>query len=76
MASSRGLKATEMIIKHFEKIDAPEEDSKDKLKEEENFDDITLFDVSKDETTDMSACAGESSSTFDDSFNMDEFGKL
>merc|ERR1712183_168743 len=47
VASSKGLKATEKIIKHLEKIDAEPES------EEERDDcvDFTLFDVSKDDTT-------------------------
>lgn len=49
VASNRGLKATETILKYLEKIDQPEEENvKD---EEENFDDITLFDVTKDESS-------------------------
>lgn len=63
VTSSRGIKATEAIIKHLEKIDRPKSDQdldhrsgnhrtsfiKDDEEEEENFDDLTLFDVSKDD---------------------------
>lgn len=40
-----------MVIKHLEKID-----KKDEIKEEptsDNFDDISLFDVSKDDSNDF-----------------------
>ena len=47
MASNRGIKATEMILKTLETVDKP----KVEIKEEENFDDITLFDVTKDESS-------------------------
>ena len=54
VTSGRGLRATEMIIKHLEKIDRPpgqeEGGSGARVKEEdETFGDLTLFDVSKDE---------------------------
>merc|ERR1712038_1379936 len=49
VSSNRGIKATEGIIKHLEKVDAePEED--DFMKEDETTD-FTLFEVSKDDTT-------------------------
>ena len=69
VTSSRGLKATEMIIKHLEKIDRKEVKVEPK-EEEESFEDMSLFEVSKDD------------STLDESSNMsafdanDAFGKL
>ena len=48
VASNRGIKATEMILKTLEKADAPEPEVK---KEEENFDDLTLFEMTKDESS-------------------------
>ena len=50
MTSSRGIKATETIIKHLEKIDKPpEQEAKVKEENEETFGDISLFDVTKDD---------------------------
>ena len=53
VTSSRGIKATETIITHLEKIDKPpgQEDGGAKVKEEneETFGDISLFDVTKDD---------------------------
>ena len=53
MTSSRGIKATETIIKHLEKIDKPpgQEDGGAKVKEEneETFGEASLFDVTKDD---------------------------
>ncbi len=55
MTSGRGIKATEAIIKHLESIDrsggTEQVDKAIKVEEEENFDDLTLFDVSKDDST-------------------------
>lgn len=48
VASNRGLNSTETLLKYLEKIDQPEPEIKD---EEENFDDITLFDMTKDESS-------------------------
>lgn len=72
MASNRGIKATETILKYLEKIDMPEV----KKEEEENFDDITLFDVSKDES---SISLDHKPPTFSTSNNFgfdDDFDKL
>lgn len=69
MASSRGIKATEMIVKHLEKLDAPEEEPKIKG-EEHDEDDLTLFDVSKDDTTLLHEDGGG------DDDEDDEFAKL
>ena len=52
MTSSRGIKATEAIIKHMEKIDKPpgQEEGGSKVKEEnEDSFDVSLFDVTKDD---------------------------
>ena len=50
VTSSRGIKATETIIKHLEKIDKPpEQEAKVKEENEETFGDISLFDVTKDD---------------------------
>ena len=48
VASNRGIKATEMILKTLEKADAPEVK---KEEQEENFDDLTLFEMTKDESS-------------------------
>ena len=81
------MKATEMILKHLEAIDKepdhPEAASgkKEGVKDEEDtFDDLTLFDVSKDEEDQDSINASSTSaagvpgqpSIFDNS----DFGKL
>jgi hypothetical protein len=52
VTSSRGLKATEMIINHLEKIDKPEAPKVKPENDEESFGDLTLFDMSKDEDED------------------------
>ena len=80
------MKATEMILKHLEAVDKKKDESKDgekgaAVKDEENFDDLTLFDVSKDEEDDSvnassssmqpSASGGPSGLSFND-----DFGKL
>ena len=53
VTTSRGIKATETIIKHLEKIDKPpgQDDSGAKVKaeNEDTFGDISLFDVTKDD---------------------------
>jgi len=95
VASTRGLKATEMILKYMEKVDKAPEEKKDDLKvarssidmQEETFDDLTLFDVTKDEDDDLddishtgsrSDRSRNSESSFLDmkSPNFDDFGKL
>ncbi len=79
LTSSRGLKATETIIKYLEKIDAPvkeEGEQVDVKKEgEESFEDLTVFDVSKDEEEEVSS---RSSFTLEKGgfFPDDDFGKL
>ncbi len=76
LTSSRGLKATETIIKYLEKIDKSEEekgeDDAAAVKAEENFDDLTVFDVSKDDEEDGSSFSMDRSGFLPD----DEFGKL
>ena len=67
LTSSRGIKATEAIIKHLEAVDKPPDD--DDLKKE-CFDDITLFDVTKDETV-IGGGKGD-----DDEADSFQFGKL
>lgn len=50
IGSNKGIKATEGIIKHLEKIDAEPEEEDDSENRDETSD-FTLFDVSKDDTT-------------------------
>ena len=82
------MKATEMILKHLEAVDKKKDESKDgekgaAVKDEENFDDLTLFDVSKDEEDDsvnassssMPPSASGPPGPSGLSFN-DDFGKL
>ena len=72
MASNRGIRATEMILKTLEKADQPEEVKKDDT--EENFDDITLFEVTRDESSiSLNQPPNMSSSNFD---LDDDFDKL
>ena len=72
MASNRGIKATEMILKTLEKADKPPEEVKP---EQENFDDITLFDMTKDESSiSLQQEPNTSNSNFDDL--DDDFDKL
>ena len=69
VASNRGLKATETVLKYLEKIDQPEPEVK-----EESFDDITLFDMTKDESSITLQQAPNMSSSH---FELDEdFDKL
>ncbi len=71
MASNRGIKATEMILKTLEKADKPEEV---KVEEEESFDDLTLFDMTKDESSiSLQTTTMPSSGNFD---LDDDFDKL
>merc|ERR1719433_1035034 len=72
VASNRGIKATEMILKTLEKADAPEEEAK--KDEQENFDDITLFDMTKDESSISLQAPNMSNSNYDDL--DDDFDKL
>merc|ERR1712141_37469 len=62
VTSTRGLKATEMILKYLEKADQePEEKKQEEMKQnrssidlqDDNFHDLTLFDVTKDEDDDL-----------------------
>ena len=72
MASNRSIKATEMILKTLEKADKPPEEVKP---EQENFDDITLFDMTKDESSiSLQQAPNMSNSNFDDL--DDDFDKL
>ena len=67
VASNRGLKATETVLKYLEKIDQPEEDIKEEI---ENFDDITLFDMTKDESSiTLQSAPNMSSLDLDDDFD-------
>jgi len=68
VASSKGIKATEKIIKYMEKIDAEPES------EEERDDtvDFSLFDVSRDDTTLIDNTQSYAST----SYNMDDWGKF
>ncbi len=72
LASSRGLKATDTIIKYLESIDKPKEDVV-KKEAEESFEDLTVFEVSKDEEGDSSRDFTVDKSGF---FPDEEFGKL
>ena len=67
VASNRGLNSTETLLKYLEKIDQPEPEVKDE--EEENFDDITLFDVTKDESSITLQQAPNMSINLDDDFD-------
>ena len=61
-----------MILKTLEKADAPEEEIK--KDEQENFDDITLFDMTKDESSSSISLQQpnmSSSSNFDLDDNFD-----
>ena len=69
VASNRGIKATEMILKTLEKVDAPEVK---KEEAEENFDDLTLFEMTKDESS-ISLQAPE---PLNMSMDSDDFDKL
>ncbi len=73
VASSRGLKATETIIKYLEKIDNPEEK---RGRKEESFDDLTVFDVSKDDEEDQTHNSSSFTVDKSDFFPDDDFGKL
>jgi len=68
VSGTKGLKATEKIIKHLEKIDAEPEE------EEENDEnaDFSLFDVSKDDTTLIDSNQDFSST----SYSFGDWGKL
>jgi len=85
VTSSRGLKATESIVKYLEKIDRPESDEdvasaadstalarvkREAAAAENNFDDLTVFDVSQDDST---VDKEDKSDFFDPD---DDFGKL
>ena len=67
VASNRGLNSTETLLKYLEKIDQPEPEVKEE--EEENFDDITLFDVTKDESSITLQQAPNMSINLDDDFD-------
>jgi len=69
VSSSKGLKATEKIIKYLEKVDAPPEDEP----EEEESGDFTLFNVSTDDTTLLNAGPNVDDQT---SYSFDDWGKL
>ena len=61
-----------MILKTLEKADAPEEETK--KDEQENFDDITLFDMTKDESSISLQAPNMSNSNYVDL--DDDFDKL
>ena len=69
VASNRGIKATEMILKTLEKVDAPEVK---KEEAEENFDDLTLFEMTKDE----SGISLQAPEPLNMSVDSDDFDKL
>ena len=69
VASNRGIKATEMILKTLEKVDAPEVK---KEEAEENFDDLTLFEMTKDE----SGISLQAPEPLNMSMDSDDFDKL
>lgn len=67
VSSSKGLKATEKIIKYLEKIDEEPEEN-----EEEDNVDFTLFNVSTDDTTLL-----DTGPSIDQTrYNFDDWGKL
>jgi len=68
VASSKGIKATEKIIKHMEKIDAEPESEE----EREDTVDFSLFDVSRDDTTLLDNSQNYAST----SYSMDDWGKF
>jgi len=68
VASSKGIKATEKIIKHMEKIDAEPESEE----EREDTVDFSLFDVSRDDTTLIDNTQNYAST----SYSMDDWGKF
>jgi len=68
VASSKGIKATEKIIKYMEKIDAEPEEEEDR----EDTVDFSLFDVSRDDTTLIDNTQDYAST----SYSMDDWGKF
>merc|ERR1711992_411018 len=73
IGSNKGIKATEGIIKHLEKVDAePEED--DFMKEDETTD-FTLFEVSKDDS-DTTLIDNSSENFASTTYNFDDWGKF
>merc|ERR1711970_1407026 len=68
VSSSKGIKATEKIIKHLEKIDTEPESEEEK----DDTVDFTLFDVSKDDTTLIDSTQSYAST----SYSMDDWGKF
>jgi len=68
VASSKGIKATEKIIKYMEKIDAEPESEEEK----DDTVDFSLFDVSRDDTTLIDNTQSYAST----SYNMDDWGKF
>jgi len=74
ISSNRGIKATEGIIKHLEKVDAEPVDDDDFMKEDETSD-FTLFEVSdsKEDTTLIDNSSQNFAST---TYNFDDWGKF
>jgi len=70
VSANKGLKATERILKYLEAVDTPEEVEEEK---EETFTDLTLFDVSNDDTTLQS---NQPESSYMEDYGFDEWGKL
>jgi hypothetical protein len=71
VASNKGLKATEKILKYLESVDTPPEMPEVK---EETFTDLTLFEVSNDDTTLLGGSQPESS--YMENYGFDDWGKL
>ena len=78
MTSSRGLREIEKIIKYLADIDKSEEEraaeEAAKNPKEESFEDLSLFEVSKDDTTVMED--DEDDNEDDQEVNFEDFGKL
>merc|ERR1712241_1632702 len=70
IGSNKGIKATEGIIKHLEKIDAEPEEELDVPDETTDF---TLFDVTKDDTTLIDNTTQNMDAT---TFSFDDWGRF
>jgi len=71
IGSNKGIKATENIIKHLEKVDAEPEPEEEE--DENHSSDFTLFDVTKDDTTLIDNSSQNFAAT---TYSFDDWGKL
>jgi len=69
-SSHRGLKSTEKILKYLIKVDTPPEPEEEK--EGETFTDLSLFEVSNDETL----LDSQPKDSYVDDYGFDDWGKL